>query len=64
MDLSKHPHAVYKGQDEEAVRVQVCLRGKLDREHYCVNLRIPKSKLKSLYSGRTADEPYKPPADD
>jgi hypothetical protein len=58
MEVKKWPRAVFKGQDEQAVRVQLCFTGKEDHEHYCIKLRIPKAKLHSLSGGRTAaDDP-------
>jgi hypothetical protein len=58
MELNRYPHTLYKGQDEEAVRVELCFRGQDDHNFYCVKLRIPKAKLKQMHGKHTAaDEP-------
>jgi len=58
MVLNEYPHALFKGQDDKAVRLQICFRGDVDHNFYCVNLRIPKDKLVQMHGGHTAaDEP-------
>ncbi len=60
MKLKKWPRAIFRDQSDTHVRVTLCLQGKEDRLHYCVNLKIPKHRLVSTYSERTAAEDPEP----
>ena len=60
MKLKKWPRAIFRDQSDTHMRVQLCFTGAEDRQHYCVNLKVPKDKLVSRYSGRTADKDPEP----